>query len=154
MATQDEVLRAQARALIRVLHHYKFLPASGAAPTPLWQAVETFGNCGGTAVDLKAISRKYAGAAAAAFCCGVKLRAPNSALFLALAAFTGSSPAYRFLDPSRWIALAVAFTDKKAAPDPAIQSEVLERLEAAFEAEYASHMSAFHTLPITGAHNV
>jgi hypothetical protein len=135
MATQDDVLRAQARALIRVLHHYKFDPASGAAPAPLWQAVEAFGRSGGTAADLQAISRKYAGTAAAAFCCGVKLRAPNSALFLALAAFTGSSPAYRFLDPSRWPAPAFAFTDKKAAPDPAIQGEVLERLEAAFEVE-------------------
>jgi hypothetical protein len=135
MATTDSVLRAQARALIRVLKCYKFDRTCGEAPTPIWRAVEAFAQTGGTAADLQGISRQYAGAAAAAFCAGVKLRAPNSALLLALASFTRSSPAYRFLDPSRWIALAFAFTEKKAAPDPAIQSEALERLEAAFEVE-------------------
>jgi hypothetical protein len=137
MATQDDVVRAQARALIRVLHDYKF-DACGGALTPIWRAVEAFGRSGGAAPDLQAISRKYAGAAAAAFYAGVKLRAPNSALFLAVAAFTGSSQAYRFIDPSRWIAIAFAFTEKKAAPDPAIQAEALERLEAAFEAEFGA----------------
>jgi hypothetical protein len=85
--------------------------------------------------DLRSIGRKHAGTAAAAFCGGVKHRAPNSALYLALASFTRASPAYRFLDSSRWIALTFAFREKRAVAEAAIQSEVLERLEAAFAAE-------------------
>jgi hypothetical protein len=132
MASQDDVVRAQARALIQVLKDYN-LDRWGASP--LWPAVESFGRSGGTAAELQAIGRKYGGTAAAAFCAGVKLRAPDAALFLALSAFIRASPAYRFLDPSRWIALCFAFRDEKAAPDPAIQGEVLERLEAALAIE-------------------
>ena len=46
-----------------------------------------------------------------------------------------SSPAYRLLDPSRWIALCFAFMNKRAVPDPGVQGEVLVRLESAFDAE-------------------
>jgi hypothetical protein len=138
MATSDDVVRAQARALIRVLTSYNLDRRLG-MPTPLWQAVETFGHGDGTAVDLKAIGRKYAGTAAAAFCGGVTLRAPNAALYLALSSFTRASPRYRFLDPSRWIALCFAFSDKRAVAEAAIQNEVLERLETAFETEIAEN---------------
>jgi hypothetical protein len=134
MATSDDVVRAQARALIRVLIDYNLDRRFG-IPTPLWRAVETLGRDGGTSTDLQAIGRKYAGAAAAAFCVGVKHRSPNAALYLALASFTRVSPAYRFLDPSRWIALCFAFMNKRAVAGAAVQGEVLERLEAAFEAE-------------------
>jgi hypothetical protein len=134
MASSDDVVRAQARALNRVLKHYRLDRRFG-GPTPLWQAVETFGRSGGTAADLQAIGRKYAGTAAAAFCGGVKHRAPNAALCLALSAFTRVSPAYRFLDPSRWIALCLAYMDKRTVADPGVQREVLKRLEAAFEDE-------------------
>jgi hypothetical protein len=138
LATSDVVVRAQARALIRVLKFYK-LDRDWGGPTPLWRALEAFGNSG-TAADLQKIGRDCGGTAAAAFCCGVKHRAPNAALFLALASFTTSSPAYRFLDPSRWIALVFAFIDKKALAEPGIQGEVLERLEAAFEAEMGAEV--------------
>jgi hypothetical protein len=57
---------------------------------------------------------------------------------LALASFTRASPAYRFLDSSRWIALSLAFKNKTAVAEAAVQSEVLERLEAAFAAEIES----------------
>jgi hypothetical protein len=135
MATSDDFVRAQARALIRVLVHYGLDRASVGERTTIWRDVEAFGHGMAAAADLKAIGRKHAGAAAAAFCGGVKHRAPNSALYLALASFTRASPAYRFLDSSRWIALSFAFRDKRAVAEAAIQSEVLERLEAAFAAE-------------------
>jgi hypothetical protein len=138
MATHDDVVRAQARALIRVLINYR-LDSEWGGPSPLWRDLETFGH-EGAAADLRKIGRDYGGTAAAAFCCGVKHRAPNAALYLALASFTRASPAYRFLDPSRWIALMFAFRDKKGVADPGTQDEVLERLEAAFEAEMGAEV--------------
>lgn len=137
MANSDDLVRAQARALIRVLAHYGLDRGSVGERTTIWKDVEAFGH-GGAAGDLKAIGRKHAGAAAAAFCGGVQHRAPSSALYLALASFTRASPAYRFLDSSRWIALSFAFKNKTAVAEAAIQSEVLERLEAAFAAEIES----------------
>ena len=134
MATSNDVVRAQARALIRVLKDYR-LDRQFGVPTPLWQAVESFGRNCASAVDLPAIGRKYAGTAAAAFCGGVRHQAPHAALYLALSAFTRASPPYRLLDPSRWIALCFAFKDGQAVAESAIQGEVLERLEAAFAAE-------------------
>jgi hypothetical protein len=135
MATADDLVRAQARALIRVLVHYGLNHGSVGERSTIWRDVETFGQGVAAAEDLRSIGRKHAGAAAAAFCGGVKGRAPNSAICLALAAFTRASPAYRFLDSSRWIALSFAFRDKRAVAEAAFQSEVLERLEAAFAAE-------------------
>jgi hypothetical protein len=139
MATSDDVVRAQARALVRVLTHYGLDRRSVGEPTTIWRDVERFGHGVGTAGDLQTIGRKYAGAAAAAFCGGVRHRAPNAALYLALASFTRASPPYRLLDASRWIALCFAFRDKKAVAEAAIQAEVLEKLEAAFEAEIAEN---------------
>jgi hypothetical protein len=135
MTTSDDFVRAQARALIRVLMHYGLDRESVGERATIWRDVETFGHSVAAAGDLKTISRKHAGMAAAAFCGGVKLRAPNSALYLALASFTRASSPYRFLDSSRWIALSFAFREKRAVAEAAIQSEVLERLEAAFAAE-------------------
>jgi hypothetical protein len=135
MLNTDDVLRAQARALLRVLVQYKLDRVCGREPTSLWGALKVFGTASGTASDLQTIGRKYANAAAAAFCIGVKHRAPNAALYLALVSFTGPTPEYRFLQPSRWIALTLAFLDKKPVPDPGLQDRVLEKLEAAFEAE-------------------
>jgi hypothetical protein len=133
MAVQDDVVRAQARVLIRVLTNYA-LDREWGGPTPIWQDLKALGHSG-TAADLQVIARRYAGTAAAAFCGGVKNRAPHAALYLALATFTRASPAYRFLDSSRWIALMFAFMGNKAVADPAIQDEVLTRFEKAFEAE-------------------
>jgi len=135
MATSDDFVRAQARALIRVLKHYGIDRGSVGERTTIWRDVERFGHSAAAAGDLKTIGRRHAGAAAAVFCGGVKHRVPNSALYLALASFTRASPPYRFLDSSRWIALSFAFRDKRAVAEAAIQSEVLERLEAAFAAE-------------------
>ena len=138
MANSDDFVRAQARALIRVLVLYGLDRGSVGERTTIWRDVETFGHGVAAAGDLKTIGRKHAGAAAAAFCGGVQHRAPNSALYLALASFTRASPAYRFLDSSRWIALSLAFKNKTAVAEAAVQSEVLERLEAAFAAEIES----------------
>ena len=128
----DDVVRVQTRALIRVLTDYQ-LDGEWSEPTPLWQALDAFGH--GAAGDLRTIGREYGGTAAAAFCGGVKYRAPRAALYLALASFTRASRGYRFLDSSRWIALMFAFRDKKPAADAGIQRDALQRLEAAFEAE-------------------
>jgi hypothetical protein len=135
MVSADAFVRAQARALIRVLIFYGF--DRGLVGEALWRDVETFGHGAATAGDLNIIGRKHAGAAAAVFCGGVKLRAPNAALYLALASFTRVSPQYRFLDPSRWIALSFAFRDKRAVAEAAIQREVLGRLESALASEIA-----------------
>jgi hypothetical protein len=136
MAIQGDVVRAQARALIRVLISYG-LDREWGGPTPIWQDLKEFGHSATTA-DLQTIARRYAGTAAAAFCGGVKNRAPHAALYLALASFTRASSAYRLLDSSRWIALMFAFMDKKAVADSAIQNKVLKSLETAFEAEMSA----------------
>jgi hypothetical protein len=133
MPTSDDFVRAQARALIRVLMHYGF--ERELVGQTIWRDVTIFGRGAGTISDLQTIGRKHAGAAAAAFRGGVTHRAPNAALYLALASFTRVSSAYRLLDPSRWIALCFAFRDKKTVAEAAMQGEVLERLEAAFEVE-------------------
>ena len=132
-STSDDFVRAQARALVRVLMHYGF--ERELIGQTIWRDVETFGHGSGTISDLQTMGRKYAGAAAAAFRGGVSHRAPNAALYLALASFTRVSSAYRLVDPSRWIALCFAFRDKRAVAESALQNEVLERLEAAFDAE-------------------
>jgi len=135
MAPSDEFVRAQARALIRVLVHYGLERSSASLRSTIWCDVETFGHSLSAAGELKNIGRKYAGTAAAAFCGGVKDRAPNAALYLALASFTRASAPYRFLDASRWIALSFAFRDKRAVAETAVQSDVLQRLEAALAVE-------------------
>jgi hypothetical protein len=127
MSPSDDLVRAQARALIRVLQYYGLDRGSADA---IWRDVQTFGSDLDTLMDLRTIGRKHAGAAAAAFRGGVILRAPNAALFLALSSFTRASAAYRFLDSSRWIALCFAFMDRRAVAEAAVQTEVLERLEA------------------------
>jgi len=140
MRSIDEVLRAQARALIAVLDHYNLARAWGGDRPPIWRDVEAFGTGNGSAVDLQSIGRSEAGTTAAAFCIGVKHQAPNAAVHLALATFTNLSPEHRLLDPSRWIALALAFMD---IPIPAgIKDEVFERLESAFNTEMDAEFSA------------
>jgi hypothetical protein len=133
MRSIDEVLRAQARALVSVLDHYKLLRACGGDRPPIWRDVEAFGTGSGTLVDLQAIGRNDAAVAAAAFCIGIKHRAPNAALYLALVTFTNWCPEHRLLEPSRWIALALAFMDS-SIPGSGID-EIFARLEAAFDAE-------------------
>jgi hypothetical protein len=135
MATSDDFVRAQARALIQVIRYYNL---DGGSAVTIWRDVEAFAHGGrAQATDLRAIGRKHAGAAAAAFCGGVKLRAPNAALYLAFSAFARASHSYRFLDASRWIALYFAFVDKRAIAETALQNEVLERLETALTVELA-----------------
>ena len=133
MATSDHFVKAQARALIQVIRYYKLDAGSAAA---IWRDVEAFAHgASAQAGELQAIGRKHAGAAAAVFCGGVKLRAPNAALYLAFSAFARASHAYRFLDASRWIALYFAFADKRAVAETALQNEILERLETALTIE-------------------
>jgi hypothetical protein len=140
MIASDDFVRAQARALIRVLTDYRLEP--GPTAEALWRDVETFGRGASGAADLTRIGRKHAGAAAGIFCGGVKHRAPNAALYLALASFTRASPTYRFLDASRWIALCFAFRDKRAVAEAGVQGEVFERLEAALAAEIGDNRPA------------
>ena len=141
MRSIDKVLRAQARALIGVLDHYQLVRACGGKRPPIWRDVEAFGTGSGSAADLQSIGRNEACTTAAAFCIGVKHRAPNAALHLALATFTDLTPEHRLLEPSRWIALALAFMDI-SIPRTGIQDEVFARLESAFEAEMDAEISA------------
>ena len=131
MADQDHTVRAQARALLRVVEDYA-LQSDHHSTLAIWRELQTFGEHGTTA-DLQMIGRRHAGTAAAAFCGGIRNQAPEAALLLALTAFTKSSPSYRLQDPSRWIALMLAFVGKRAKADPEVQVQVLERLVAAFE---------------------
>ncbi len=134
MRSTGEVLRAQARALISVLDHYNLVRACGGDRSPIWRDVEAFGTGSGTAVDLQSIGRNVAGTTAAAFCIGIKHRAPNAAVHLALATFTSPSPEHRLLEPSQWVALALAFMEI-SIPGSGIQDEVFARLKSAFDAE-------------------
>jgi hypothetical protein len=140
MFTPDDVVRVQARALIRVLQFYK-LDLEWGGPTPIWRDLEAFAH-GGGAINLQRIGRDHGGTAAAAFSAGVKNRVPSAALYLALASFTRASPAYRFIDPSRWLALSFAFERGQTVADVNLQHEVLERLEATFEAEMGAVVAA------------
>ena len=135
MRSIDEVLRARARALIAVLDYYKLLRACGGSRPPIWREVEAFGTGSGSAVDLQSIGRNEAGTTAAAFAIGVNQQAPNAAVHLALATFTNLSPEHRFLEPSRWIALALVFIDKRSTPGFGVPNEVFRRLESAFDSE-------------------
>jgi hypothetical protein len=141
MRSIDEVLRAQARALISVLEHYNLVRACGEKRPPIWRDVEAFGTGNGSAVDLQSIGRNEAGTTAAAFSIGVKHQAPNAAVHLALATFTNLTPEHRLLEPSRWIALALAFMDI-SIPRSGIKDDVFERLESAFDAEMDAEVSA------------
>ncbi len=43
-----------------------------------------------------------------------------------------------FLQPAWWIAVSIAYLDKKMAPEVALQGEVLGHLEEAFDVEMAA----------------
>jgi hypothetical protein len=138
MSSSDDVVRAQARALIRVLKNYK-LDRDGGERTPIWRDLETLGQ-GGRAASLQRIARDHGGAAQAAFRAGIKNQVPHAALFLALSSFTRASPPYRFLDVSRWLAIMFAFRDGGVVADISVQREVLQRLEAALEEEVGAEV--------------
>jgi hypothetical protein len=65
----------------------------------------------------------------------LKHRAANASLFPALHTFCGPTAEYRFLKPAWWIAVTLTWLAKRPVPNPCLQGEVLEKLEAAFEAE-------------------
>ena len=138
MRSIDDVLRAQAQALITVLDHYKLVRACGGHRPPIWRDVEVFGTGSGTAADLQSIGREFSATTAAALCNGIKHRAPNAAVHLALATFTSWSDEHRLLEPSRWIALALVFRDKSSTPDGRGHIEVFNLLESAFDKEIAA----------------
>ncbi len=138
MSSTDDVLRAQARALIRVFTHYTLYRACGGAPTLMWRAVEAYGCASAGASDLQTLHREFYHVALAASSIGLKHRAANAPLFLALHTFAGSTDECRFLQPAWWIAVTIAYLDKKPVPEVALQGEVLERLEEAFDLEMAA----------------
>lgn len=142
MRSIDEALRAQARALIAILDHYELVRACGGDRPPIWQDVEAFGTGSGTAADLQSIGRSVSGATAAALCIGIKHRAPNAAVHLALATFTCWSDEHRLLEPSQWIALALVFMDKRATPGGGGPVEVFNLLESVFDTEIIAEVSA------------
>jgi hypothetical protein len=59
-------------------------------------------------------------------------------LFLALHSFSASTDESRFLLPAWWIAVTIAYLDKRTVPEVALQGEVLERLEEAFDVEMSA----------------
>lgn len=135
MPTADDVLRAQARALIWVLVRYKLYRIGDGAQTLLWRAIEAFGTDSVGAEDLPGIHRDFYSLSLAASAIGLKHRASNASLFLALHTFAGTSDEYRFLQPAWWIAVTLSWLDKNPTPAPELQGEVLEQLDAAFDAE-------------------
>jgi hypothetical protein len=143
MSSTDDVLRCQARALIRVLSHYKLYRIGDGAPTLLWRAVEAYGTASSGARDLCTIHRDFNGTALAASAIGLRHEAANAAMFLALHTFCGTTDDYRFLKPAWWISVTITWLDKRPVPEPGLQGEVLERLEAAFDREIESESAAF-----------
>jgi hypothetical protein len=143
MSNADDVLRAQARAIIRVLAQYKLYRIGDGAHTLLWRAVEAYGTATSGARDLPTLHRDFHGLALAASAIGLKHEAANAAMFLALHTFTGTTDEYRFLKPAWWIAVTITWLDKRPVPEPGLQGEVLERLEAAFEREVESECAEF-----------
>ncbi len=139
MPNTDDVLRAQARALIRVLVHYKLYRIGDGAQTLLSRSVEAYGTASNGARDLPTIHRDFYGVSLAASAIGLKHEAANASLFLALHTFCGTTDDYRFLKPAWWIAVTITWLHKKSVPEPGLQGEVLEKLEAAFDAEISSH---------------
>ena len=139
MLNADDILRAQARALIRVLTHYKLARVWGGAPKLIWRAIEAYGT--ESASDLPTIHRDFYSLALAASSIGLKHRALNAPLFLALHTFAGDTNEFRFPEPAWWVAVTVAFLENKPVPEPALQGEVLKRLESSFEAEISARYS-------------
>jgi hypothetical protein len=142
MRSIDDTLRAQARALIAVLDYYALVHACGGDRPPIWRDLEAFGAGSGTSVDLQRIARKASGTTAAALRIVIKHRAPNAAVHLALATFTNWSVEDRLLEPSRWIALALAFMGRSATPEGEGPLEVFNLLQSAFETEITTEFSA------------
>jgi hypothetical protein len=138
MSSTDDVLRAQARALIHVLAHYQLYRALAGAPELIFRAVEAYGTASDGASDLPTIHREFYHVALAASSIGLKHRAANAPLFLALHSFSGSAGEYRFLQPAWWMAVTIAYLDEEPVPEVALHAEVLERLEAAFDVEMAA----------------
>ena len=135
MLNTDDVLRAKARALIRVLVHYKLYRIGDGAQTLMWRSVDAYGTASSGARDLPAIHRDFYGLSLAASAIGLKHEAANASLFLALHTFCGTADDCRFLKPAWWIAVTITWLAKKPVPDSGLQGEVFERLENAFEAE-------------------
>ena len=61
---------------------------------------------------------------------------------MALATFASWSDEHRLLEPSRWIALALVFMDKRAAPGCSGHAEVFTLLESAFDKEIDAEVAA------------
>ena len=138
MSSTDDVLRAQARALIQVLAHYKLYRACGGAPELIWRAIEAYGAASDGASDLQTIHRDFYHVALAASSIGLQHRAASAPLFLALHSFSPSTDESRFLLPAWWIAVTIAYLDKRTVPEVALQGEVLERLDEAFDVEMSA----------------
>ena len=135
MNSTDEVLRAQARALIRVLTRYGLQREGDGDGMRMWRAVEAYGNSAPKSRELLEIYVEFGDAAHEATFRGMPVRASKACLLLALHTFCVTAPVHRFRNPSRWIAAALEFVDPRAAPVPSLQGEIFEKLEDTFDEE-------------------
>jgi hypothetical protein len=135
MLTTDRVLRAQARALLKVLERYPFRPSDNSPLQRFWSAIELYGAGSRTARDLCTLRWDFQDPAFVSGWGRDSNRKVDEALMLGLFAFCSRSPVYRFVGPARQIALAVAKQKSGLKADSALVRRIFEELEDAFNDE-------------------
>ena len=139
MKSTEEVLRAQARALIDVLGFYGVEPDDD-QHWRFWRAIEAFGQGIRGSRGLATIHLDFYDVAWAAAVAAPRYKVRDY-LTLALFAFCENRPIYRFREPAKSIARAVVLKRENSAPNVEMEGEVFERLEDAFDAKI------FQTVP-------
>jgi hypothetical protein len=142
MITADDVLRAQARALVKVLAFYHVNRIQHQQFTSFRGNIEAYGNGETGALDFVGLLRKFHDAAFEAGIGNMHRKWPGYALVVALYSFCQRAPVFRFLEPAKSIALAVELLRQTPKPFRILHREVFERLEDAFDAEINADVSS------------
>jgi len=135
MLTTNRVLRAQARALLKVLSSYSLSPSNDTPLERFWSAVELYGAGSRTAGNLCTLRWDFQDPAFESGCGRDSTRTIEDALLLSLFIFCTDSPVYRFLGPAGQIALAVTKQKGGLEADAALVRRIFEELEDAFDEE-------------------
>jgi hypothetical protein len=135
MRSEDEVLRAQARALLKVLRGYSFDRLPSQTSLRHWQAIQRYGSGCSRAPSLSAIHDQYESTFRDPARRVTALGLVGSAVFLALHHFTVREPVHRFLEPSRWIVSARYYLVGRRLVCRIERDVIFEKLELAFDQE-------------------
>ena len=142
MITADDVLRAQARALVKVLAFYQVDRVQHKDFTPFRADIEAYGNGETGAPDLVVMLRKFHDAAFEASLGNLQRTWPGYALVIALYSFCQREPLSRFRKPAKSIAVAIELLRQTPKPFRVLEREVFECLEDAFDAEISVDVSS------------